>query len=79
MKRNHPHRLTQPEHEAETGPECAGLDMRLNAYLDGELPRAQQQALELQLVTDRTTRSQLDDLAQIQAMLRLAYGTMPIK
>jgi len=69
----------QLEPEAETGPECAGLDIRLNAYLDGELPREQQQALELQLVTDHTARSHLDDLAQVQAMLRLAYGTMPIK
>ena len=46
----------------------------LCAYVDGELPREKRCALELHLATDGEMRSKLVALAQLRALVRLAYG-----
>jgi anti-sigma factor RsiW len=48
--------------------------VHLNAYVDGELPIAKRRVLERLLVTDASVRSQLAGLAEVRALVRLAYG-----
>jgi anti-sigma factor RsiW len=48
--------------------------VHLNAYIDGELPIAKRRVLERLLVTDAALRSQVDGLAEVRALVRLAYG-----
>jgi len=49
----------------------------LNAYIDGELSIARQQTLELLLVTDSALRARVHELAEVKALIRLAYGATP--
>jgi anti-sigma factor RsiW len=48
--------------------------VHLTAYIDGELPIAKRRVLERLLVTDAAVRSQVDELADVRALVRLAYG-----
>ncbi len=72
-----PIRLAQPGEEVDDNHDCPALEQDLNAYIDGELPMEQRQALELRMVTDTTTRSRIDELTRVQALFRLAYGVIP--
>jgi anti-sigma factor RsiW len=47
--------------------------VHLNAYIDGELPIAKRRVLERLLVADAALRSQVDELAEVRALVRLAY------
>jgi len=49
----------------------------LNAYIDGQLSITRQQTLELLLVTDSALRARVQELAEVKALIRLAYGATP--
>jgi len=72
-------RYAEPGDHVEDAHDCPGPELELSAYIDGELPTEQRQALEVRLVTDTTTRSRIDELTRVQALVRLAYRAIPDK
>ena len=46
----------------------------LNAYIDGEQPMMKQQVLEQLMASDCEVRLWVDELIQVRALVRLAYG-----